>query len=459
MSGSMQELRGKKVTVVGLGRAGTAAASYLVRRGCHVVVTDTRSKEELREVVDGLPEGIVYELGGHCVESFRGADLVVVSPGVPEIPELRLAREAGVRVVDEVQLAAWALEGQLVGITGTNGKSTTTVLLGEMLQALDRPLYVGGNLGTPLIKAVQSSAASRDGLVVAELSSFQLGRSPTIAPYFAVLLNIAEDHLDRHADMEEYIEAKAMIFRNQPSTGWALVNGDDEECLRLGKRSCAQLLTFRDGEEVEAGGFIHEDELVIRIPERAEMRIPSQEVALSGRHNLSNALVASIVAASFGVDEMNIRAVLKRFQGLPHRMQRVGRCGGVVFFNDSKATNVSSAVGSLSGLQGRFVVIAGGKHKGSSYAPLREVLSSRGEALVLIGEAAEVMERELKDAAQVLRVADMSRAVSEAWKLARNEASVVLCPACSSYDMYENYERRGEDFTREVQRLIEEERC
>jgi len=448
----------KKYLVVGFGRAGKAAARFLSSRGHFVKVTDSRGLDEFDAKQLELPKEIELELGGHRLESFLSADMIIASPGVPWIEEMRAARKAGVPIVDEAQLAAWEIKGDFIALTGTNGKSTTTVLLGKMLASTGRPVFYGGNLGNPLIECVEKDPAKKGGLVVAELSSFQLQRCPDLKPGTAVLLNLDEDHLDRHENMEEYAQAKAMIFKNQTRHDWALVNGNQEQCLSIGQSSRGSLLKFRDGVEVKKGGYLKGDRILVALPGRELIEISSEGMALNGRHNLKNALAASIVASIYGVSQKNIEDVLQKFAGLPHRMQRIGVHGGVVFYDDSKATNVSSAVGSLCGLEGRFVLIAGGKHKGSSYEPLKEVLSAGCDSLVLLGEAASLMESQLGNSVpDVVRVEDMKEAVFEAYQRVGKGNHVVLCPACSSYDMFENFEKRGEAFAEAVALLAKEE--
>jgi UDP-N-acetylmuramoylalanine--D-glutamate ligase len=317
-------------------------------------------------------------------------------------------------------------------------------------------VFVGGNLGVSLIRSADSEASGPNGVVVAELSSFQLQRAPGIHPRVAMLLNIDEDHLDRHADMEEYVAAKSRIFANQTAADFAIVNGDQEPCREAARAGNGRVLTFRDGEEVEVGAFLSAEELVIRPPVGAEIRIPGSVIALTGRHNWSNGLAACLAASLFGVSAQRMREVLATFEGLAHRMQAVGEIDGVSFFDDSKATNVSSAVGSLSGLGRKFVLIAGGKHKGSSYAPLRPILERAAEGAVLIGEAAALMEEQLAGATRIDRATTLDEAVRKAFALARPGMGVVLCPACSSYDMFRDFEQRGEAFAQAVRALAEE---
>lgn len=450
----------QKILIVGLGRAGMAAASFAAKSGGRVVVTDSRGREHFKQILALLPESVELELGGHRMESFLRTDLIVVSPGVGPIEELKAAAKAGIPVIDEAQFAASLIRGELIAVTGTNGKSTTSVLLARMLRETGRPVFVGGNLGNPLTECLSTEACNEGGLVVAELSSFQLQRSPDIAPSVAVLLNLNEDHLDRHKDMEEYAEAKEMIFRNQTSDDWALVNGDQEICISLARKHQGRLLYFSDRKKADSkpGGYLDGDTIVIALPDREEVRIFAGSIPLHGRHNLTNACAAAIIASLYGADSNDIQNGLRAFEGLPHRMQKTGILEGVTFYNDSKATNVSAAVGTLQGLEGRFVLIAGGRHKGSSYSPLLSVLQDRCDALVLIGEAAKRMKKELGGAARVVTAGDMKEALYEAYRLASPGSSVVLCPACSSYDMFEDYEKRGDAFAEAFSHLSGEEK-
>lgn len=453
------ERKEANILVVGLGRAGLAAANFMAGRGHRVTITDAKSADQLEPWITRLDASVARELGGHREATFCGADLIVTSPGVPSIAPLEKARRAGVEIIDEAELASRQVCGELIGVTGTNGKSTTTVLIGKMLESLGRPVFVGGNLGIPLIACAETEAAASDGIVVAELSSFQLQRTPTLHPRVAVLLNLEADHLDRHADMKEYAEAKSRIFARQESADYAVVNGDDEKCLQLARRGAAVPLLFRDGIPLRTGAFLEDDTLVIRAPGAAEMRLDGDAVALAGRHNLKNALAACLVAALFGVKEAAMLQVLRTFTGLPHRMQFVDTVDGVRFFNDSKATNVSAAVGSLSGLHAPFVLIAGGRHKGTRYRPLRSVLETYGVGVVLIGEAAERMAADLDGVAPITRAADMQAAVRHAFRHAveaktkRTVPAVVLCPACSSYDMFRDFVHRGQTFEAAVKAL------
>ncbi|MFH2010546.1 MAG: UDP-N-acetylmuramoyl-L-alanine--D-glutamate ligase [bacterium] len=446
------ELSGKAVLVVGLGLSGLGAARFCAARGARVTVNDIRGEEPLAATLAQLPDGVRVVLGSHPEEVFRSAELIVLSPGVPPLPALDQARSAGVEIIGEIELAARHLQGQLIAVTGTNGKSTTTSWIGEMLAGLGRPLFVGGNLGEPLIGAAGTQAAGPDGIAVAELSSFQLETCTTLRPRVALLLNLAEDHLDRYAGMDEYIAAKARIFAAQTADDWAVINGDQPACLAVAEGIAARVARFSTTARMDPGASLVDDALCIRLPGVPRMRLSTRSIRLVGRHNLENAMAAILAAALAGATAAQIQAALDQFGGLPHRMQHVGEHDGVRFFNDSKATNVSAVVGSLTGFPGGYVLVAGGRHKGAPYTPLRPVLGAV-RAVILIGEAADLLAEDLYGVAPLHRAKTLEEAVRLGAKLAQAGEAVVLSPACSSYDMFTNYERRGEAFAAAVARL------
>ncbi|MCC6746674.1 MAG: UDP-N-acetylmuramoyl-L-alanine--D-glutamate ligase [Deltaproteobacteria bacterium] len=449
------ELTGKRVLVVGLGRSGTAAARLCARRGARVTVTDQRSEGALSDAVAALGGCATLELGGHREASFTGAELIVLSPGVPPIPELEAARRAGVPVIGEIELAYRFVRGRVVAITGTNGKSTTTSLLGAMAEASGAPTFCGGNLGQPFCEAVDTPAAGPDGLLVLELSSFQLETVETFHARVALLLNLTEDHLDRYATFAEYQAAKARIFERQTATDFAVVNGapDQELCRTLARASRAQLLTFRLDDGREPGAWPEEDALCVRLPRGEVERYPRSLLALAGQHNLQNALAALLGARLAGVPADACTRALETFRGLPHRMQLVGETRGVRYYNDSKATNVGSVIGSLTGFERPVVLIAGGKDKGGDYAPLVPVLAEVCRHAVLIGAAAPLIERTLAGHLPLHHAGTLPEAVRLAASLARTGDAVILSPACSSYDMFTNYEERGRVFASAVAAL------
>jgi UDP-N-acetylmuramoylalanine--D-glutamate ligase len=437
---------GKRVLVVGAGKSGTAAARFCANRGAHVIVSDRRGASELMSASDAVRPDIEWELGGHVAESFLNVDLIVVSPGVPEIPELAAARKKGVEITGEIELASRFIKAPIVAITGTNGKSTTTALAGEIAAKTGKPTFVGGNLGTPLVNAVGTPAAGEGGIVVVELSSFQLETCETLHPRAAALLNLTPDHLDRYASMDAYGEAKMRIARSMGIRDTLVVNGDDDwlsarTAMLKVPVSFFSLLGPTDG-------FVKGDNLIVNNEEYAW-----KESQLIGRHNQANALAALLLMRASGLaTKEQATAGLMSFKPLPHRMQFVGERKGVRFYDDSKATNVDSVVAGLDGFPTPFVLIAGGRDKGGSYLPLDAALQKNScRAVVLIGEAADKLAVALH--VPKLRAATMEEAVQAAAARAQEGDAVVLSPACSSYDMFENYEHRGRVFKAAVEAL------
>ncbi|HEX2570040.1 MAG TPA: UDP-N-acetylmuramoyl-L-alanine--D-glutamate ligase [Polyangia bacterium] len=470
-------LEGRRVVVVGAGRTGVAVARFATERGARAVLTDVRAESALAGALAGLPAAVELELGGHREASFRAADLIVISPGVPpSLPELRAARDAGIPVLGEVELASRYVKAPIVAVTGTNGKSTVTSLCGEIAVATGRPAFVGGNLGTPLITAVGTPAAEVGGIVVCEVSSFQLETCETFHPRAAVLLNITPDHLDRHGSMTAYADAKMRVVRNLGEGDVFVWNEDDPvsaeaygrhaggwlPTLTYSTRGRPQHRWVRDlGDGVvsfEVGGYLDGETLVLRLPPPAaqeEERYPASELALVGRHNLGNALAAFLAMRGSGVaTAAEVREGARRFRPLPHRMELVGEWHGVRFYDDSKGTNVAAVVASLDGFPKPFLLIAGGRDKGGSYAPLREVLGrNMARGAILIGEAADKIASALEGVVPIHRAASMDEAVTRAAALAVGGDAVVLSPACSSFDMFDNYEHRGRVFRAAVAQL------
>jgi UDP-N-acetylmuramoylalanine--D-glutamate ligase len=454
------QLQGKRVAVVGLGESGIAAARLLLRQGARVTVNDARSAEQLGERARELQAlGATLDLGGHDSDRLCQHELIVVSPGVPRLAELAAAEAAGVRIVSEIELASWFVQGTVIGITGTNGKSTVTSLIGEMCKRTGRPTFVGGNLGTPLVDVVGSDAAGQQGFVVVELSSFQLERVQAFRAHVGVLLNVTDDHLDRYPNFAAYASAKGRLFGTQSRSDFALAPSGDELCLSLARVSPGTLLRFAgsDGSVRRAG-----DQL---IDEVSGLRVPVAELGIKGDHNVDNACAAALAARVAGIERDVIASVLRSFQGLGHRMQSAGAIGSVQFFDDSKATNVGAAVAAVLGLgrQGvRVVLIAGGKDKGGSYQPLVEVMQRHGRALVLIGEASSLIEAAFQPAGQtetglpIARAGSMRDAVRLAHNLAVATDAVLLAPACASFDMFRSYAHRGDVFVAEVSALRQE---
>jgi UDP-N-acetylmuramoylalanine--D-glutamate ligase len=447
-------LLGKKVLVVGLGRSGVAAARLCVARGAQVTVTDQKSAEALGAVLAQLPAAVKQELGGHRAETFLGADIIVLSPGVPPLPEVEAARNQNVTITGELELASWFVDAPIVAITGTNGKSTTTTLCGAILAANGRPTFVGGNLGIPLAEAVGTPAAEPGGACVLEVSSFQLETAESFRPQVAVLLNISPDHLDRHGTLEAYAAAKARIFAAQTPADFAVINLDDPlvEAATKGIRSQCVLISTRRA--LAVGGWIEDDALCVRLMGGPVEYYPAHLLGLVGRHNLENALAALVAGRLAGALPAEARHALLAFRALPHRMEMVGELDGVFFYDDSKGTNVGAVVAALDRFPRPVVLIAGGRDKGGSYEPLAQVMRQVGRGAVVIGEAGPKLREALAPVVPVEMVGSMEEAVTQAATMARSGDAVLLSPACSSFDMFRNYEHRAEVFRAAVKQLI-----
>lgn len=445
---------GRRVLVVGAARSGLAAAALLVRRGARVTLADARPALPETDV-DRLREwGVGLELGAHRVASFVGADLIVTSPGVPPgIEALVRARQAGVTVIGELELASRWLPGRIVAITGTKGKSTTTTLVGRMLEASGHRVLVGGNIGVPLSAQVDASTA--DTLHIVEASSFQLETTETFHPWIAALLNLSPDHLDRHADASSYADAKARVFTHQDPEDWTVVNADSAEALALAARSRARLVRY--SAEGTSGADVYVERGVVwhRTSEGATPLVPLSAVQLHGRHMLGNVVAASAISHLAGATEAGATAGLADFTGLEHVMEPVAAIGGVRFVNDSKATNIDAAGRSIESFD-RVVAIIGGRYKGGRFEDLRGPLAAYGRAVVVIGEAGPMVRAALDGVVPVEAAASMAEAVSRAAALAAPDGVVLLAPACSSFDMFESYDARGRAFKAEVARLREE---
>ncbi len=442
----IEEVRGKRVTVVGLAKSGYAAALLLGDLGATVTVTEKNPAEkisvDLQELTHG---GVRMELGGHTRGPFLSADLLVVSPGVDlRMPLLQEARAAGVPLWSEVELAYRATEATFIGVTGTNGKSTTTRLIGALLTAARYPTTVAGNIGTPLCQVVPG--LPREHLVVAELSSFQLEATVTFTAKVALLLNLSPDHLDRYASEEDYYAAKARIFSTQGPEDFAILNADDPLVLRWASPPSRRIL-FSRRSRVEDGAWLEGTMIWMGRGGRAEKVCGAEELQIHGVHNLENALAAAAVAAVLGVEPEVVAQALCDFRGLPHRLEFVGEFGGVRYVNDSKGTNVGAVIKSLESFHVPVVLIAGGREKGSDFTPLAPAVKGKVRTLILIGEAKERLRAQLAGCCPMEEAATMEEAVEKAAAVARAGDVVLLSPACASFDMFRDFEERGQAFT------------
>jgi UDP-N-acetylmuramoylalanine--D-glutamate ligase len=451
------ELKDRKILVVGLARTGVAVARFLAEQGAQVTVTDMKDEEALAPELAklaGLP--IDFELGRHGRHSFLMAELIVVSPGVPlDIKPLQLARAQGRRVISEIELASRFIAAPMVAITGTNGKTTTTTLTGEIFRACGFKTFVGGNIGHPLVDLVASGEEVKR--VVVELSSFQLEGITDFRPRVAVLLNITEDHLDRYATFQEYIDAKARIFMNQTTDDFAVLNVDDPIVAGMAAGLRARVVPISRKEELPEGVFHRDGWITLRWDGREE-RLPTAGYHLQGVHNIENIMAALAATMLLGCAAPPSQAAVAAFRGLPHRMELVATVNGVPWYEDSKATNVGSVEKALASFAD-ITLIAGGKDKGGSYLPLAELVRERVRHMVLIGEARERIARELGQLTDTRLAGSLEEAVRIAAELTKPGGVVLFSPACSSFDMFRDYEERAARFKALVMALREEERC
>lgn len=446
------DLAGKRVLVVGLARTGVVTAIFSAAYGATVTATDEKPEGELAEAAEKLrAAGVTLALGGHRPEIFLEQDLIIVSPGVPvKLPQLEEARAKGIPVWSEIELAWRLLRGKLIAITGSNGKTTTTSLVGHILKTANIPTLVGGNIGVPLLALVESSMDTT--VTVAEISSFQLETIEKFRPEIGVLLNLTPDHLDRHVSFEEYARAKMRMFENQLDRDAAVLNADDPEITKR-MPSRGHIYWFSRQKRVAEGAFLRDEQIFFRIDGTEVALARREDIQLRGEHNVENVLAACAAAYLAGADPASIANGVKTFKGVEHRLEFVADVDGVSFYNDSKATNVDATMKAVEAFPGPLIVILGGKDKGSPYTPLREPLRERARLAVLIGAAAEKIASDLGDAVAVEQAGTMDRAVQIAFKRAQPGDTVLLAPACSSFDQFENYEHRGRVFKELVLKL------
>jgi len=470
----MLELKNKRVLVVGLGKSGLAAAHFLKTLGARVTVSDARPATLIAELSELLDEGFMVEAGSHGLLTFRRQDLIVVSPGVPmSTPVLSQVRAMGAHIIGELELGAQYLKGEVVAVTGSNGKTTTTALIGEILKAAGRPTLVGGNIGRPVTAMVEESvelsgagrqetdpppAAKDDNSTVwsvLEVSSFQLETVETFKPRIALVLNITPDHLDRHGTFEAYAALKARITEFQTAEDFLILNGEDKNTQLIAAKTKAQVYWFSGRRPMKQGAFVH-GESILFVPRegaKAEPVMPVAEISLAGAHNVENVLAAVCAARLAGVDGETIRAAVRGFKAVEHRLEFVREVGGVRYYNDSKATNVDATMKAVEAFAGGIYLILGGKDKGSDYRVLEPLLRERVKTVITIGSAAEKIERQLDGVVKIERAETLEGAVASAHAAAVAGDTVLLAPACASFDQFENYEQRGRVFKELVQAL------
>lgn len=446
------DLNGKRVLVVGLARTGIAVSLFSAGYGAAVTATDEKPEAEMAETAARLrAAGVKLALGAHSQEMFLEQDLIVVSPGVPaKLPALELARAQGIPVWGEIELAWRFLRGKLVAITGSNGKTTTTSLVAHILKTAGIATFVGGNIGVPLLALVESSTDST--VTVAEISSFQLETIQEFRPEIGVLLNLTPDHLDRHESFESYAAAKMRLFENQLDCDAAVLNADDPEITRR-MPSRGHVYWFSRQKRVAEGAFVRDGEIVFRADGSETVVARRSDITLRGEHNLENVLAACAAAYLAGAPAAAIATGVKTFRAVEHRLEFVAEIGGVQFYNDSKATNVDATLKAVEAFPGPLLVILGGKDKGSPYSPLAEPLHQRARLAILIGAAAGKIAADIGGAVPIEHAGTLDRAVKLAAERARPGDVVLLAPACSSFDQFENYEQRGRVFKELVARL------
>jgi len=451
------DLNGKRVLVVGLGKSGVASALFLKSRGARVTVSDSKPEAELRkEILLLLEHGITVETGGHGDRTFRGQDLIVVSPGVPfDAPQLNQARNLGEKVIGEIELAAQFLPGPIVAITGANGKTTTTSLAGEIVAAGEFPVLVGGNIGTPAISFVDQ--ASPNTWIILEVSSFQLETIVEFRPRVAVILNITPDHLDRHKTFDNYVNAKARIFENQGADDFLVLNADDATAAGLADRTRSQLFRFSRKKEIDKGAFVRGAHIYFREGHSEREIMPLAEIPLKGAHNLENVLAGISVGMLVGCAPEQMRQAVHNFKAVEHRLEFVAKVTGVDYYNDSKATNVDATIKALESFPANIHLILGGKDKGSDYTVLNDLLRTRVKRVYTIGAAAAKIESQIQGAVEIERAETLENAVRRASESAIPGDVVLLAPACASFDQFQNYEHRGSVFKEAVRSLAEME--
>ena len=438
-------IRGQHVLVVGMGASGAAAAAFLNDQGAVVTVADCASVPDAADRISALEaRGIRFELGEHRAGTFHRADVIVVSPGVPHLmAPLRQAVQRGIPVIGELELAFRYITKPIIAVTGTNGKTTTTTLLGHLLRNAGFRVVVGGNIGTPLVACID--AAETADVLVVEVSSFQLDTIDTFRPLISVILNITPDHLDRYDSMSAYADSKGRILKNQTTNNIAVLNGGDPEVRRISGNAAARKW-FLYAEPGEEGGVFEADRFMLQTGRHEGMWLDLSCLEQSGHHNRENAAAAGLAALAFGADVARIQEALSTFRGLPHRITPAGVVGGVRFYDDSKATNIDAVAKALEAFEQPVVLIMGGRNKGYRFGSLAGVVKDHVKALIVIGESASDILADLGDLVPSESGTDMIDAVSRAYALAAPGDVVLLSPGCASFDMFKNYAHRGDTF-------------
>jgi len=445
------DLEDKKVLVVGFGRTGEALCNFLLQRGAKVKLSEKKTREELGPTItDWEKKGVAIETGTHNTESFTEADLIVPSPGVPWIPELDAAAKKGVRILSEIELAYSFLKGKIVGITGTNGKSTTATLTYKILKEGGYQAFLAGNIGTPLINFVENSLENH--VYVTEVSSFQLKHIEQFRAAVSVFLNVSPDHLDWHLSFDDYYESKKKLLSTQGDNDTTILNKDDPLIWGLKEEGKPRVYAFSRKTEVKKGCSLREDWLILK-DSREEKLMKTSEIPLFGIHNLENVMASSLVGYCMGIPVARIRESVKSFHGLEHRLEKVATIGKVEFYNDSKATNVDASIKSIQSFDRKIILVLGGRDKGGDFKKLRDPVAEKVKKVILIGEARDRIRKALEGSVPLETVSSYREAVRLGYSEAKAGEVVLLAPACTSFDMFQNFEERGTVFKNEVHAL------
>ncbi len=447
-----ERIRGRKIGVVGMARSGMAAARLALEMGGSPFVSDAAPQEKVRTQCDELSKlGIPFEIGAHT-DRLLGCDYIVLSPGVPlSLQIIRRAKEKGLPVFSELEFASWVCPGRIVAVTGSNGKTTTTTLLGEMLTAGGLDVHVCGNIGRPFSDVVRKMSA--ESVAVVEVSSFQLETVDQFKPFAALVLNLTPDHIDRHGSFEAYCAAKWRITENQDETDLLVLNRDDKTIVAASPDTAARKLFFSIGPKNGNDVWVEQGKLWVRCGDEAQSVVTTAEIAIKGPHNLQNAAAAVAVAGQFKVAPDAMARVLRSFPGVEHRLERAATVAGVTFINDSKATNVDSVCWALRSVDTPVYLILGGRGKGAGYEPIAEAGRDKVKGIVVIGEAADEIIEALGKTFPAQYTETLEKAVNICFEMAHPGETVLLSPGCASFDMFENFEHRGRVFKAAVAEL------
>ena len=439
-------VRGKKVSIFGMARSGMAIAKLLKSLGAQVFITEKKEEENLSpEILELKRSGIEYETGGHTQKAIDYQDYLVISPGVPaDLPILVEAQEKGIPIFSEIEVAFWLAEAQIVAITGSNGKTTTTTLVGEIFKEDGRECKVAGNIGVPFSSVVQE--VSSRGIIVLEISSFQLEKIEEFSPKVSAILNITPDHLDRYPDLKSYTDAKLRLLENQTEKDFVVLNWDDPVTSKLAPLSRAKSLFFSTTSELKVGSYVKNGNLVFQLNGKIEEVIPVEEIGIKGPHNLANSAAACAICGVLGVKKESMEKALRSFKGVEHRLEEVAIIDQIRFVNDSKATNVDSVFYALQSIKEPVFLIAGGKDKGGDFTKLRELVKKKVKGLILLGQAKEKIKNALGDLVPTYLVDSIKEGVELGFQKAEKGDCVLLSPACASFDMFKDYEDRGRVF-------------